>query len=82
MAKWADKSSNIHIGDIVAYKASFLRSTGQYSGDIPHARGKVTEIKPFGENALATVDWDNEVIPSKILVSNLSKVTQRGLADE
>ncbi len=82
MASWQDKTSKIQVGDRVAYKASFLRSTGQYTGDIPHARGIVTDIKPFGDNALATIDWKNDEIPPKVLLSNLSKVTERGIAAE
>ncbi len=79
---WQSRTAKISVGDRVAYKASFLRSTGQYTGDIPHARGVVTEIKPLGDNALATIDWGNDEIPAKVLTSNLSKVTQRGIADE
>ncbi len=79
---WQSRTAKIEVGDKVAYKASFLRSTGQYTGDIPHARGVVTEIKPFGNNELATIDWGNPEIPAKVLVANLSKVTQRGIADE
>ena len=79
---FADRVSKINVGDRVSYKASFLRSTGQFTGDLPHARGVVTEIKPLGDNALAVIDWGNPDIPSRVLVSNLSKVTQRGIADE
>lgn len=79
---WQKKVANIQVGDRVAYKASFLRSTGQYTGDLPFARGTVTEMKTLGDNTLAVIDWQNPDIPEKVLVSNLSKVTQRGLADE
>lgn len=79
--KWVDKTGGIKVGDKVCYKASFLRSIGQFTGDLPHARGTVTEVKPFGENALAVVDWRDPGIPSKILLSNLSRITDRGIAD-
>ena len=70
------------VGDKVAYKASFLRSTGQYTGSIPNARGTITELKNLGGNTLATIDWGNDDIPAKVLTANLSKVTARGIADE
>jgi hypothetical protein len=78
---WEKRVSKIEVGDKVAMKASFLRNTGQFTGRVPLKRGIVTEIKPFGDNALATVNWgpDGE---GKVLTSNLSKVTVRGIADE
>lgn len=79
---WQSRLSKISIGDTVKYKASFLRSTGQLTGDIPFAKGKVTDIKPLGDNQIATIDWGDENIPARVLTSNLSKVTQRGVADE
>lgn len=79
---WADRTSGIKEGDKVAYKASFLRSTGQYTGDIPHARGVVESIKDYGGIQLAIINWGDPEIPSKVNVKNLSKVTQRGIADE
>ncbi len=79
---WEKRVSKIAPGDKVAYKASFLRSTGQYTGSLPHARGVVKELKPFGDNALALIDWDTADAPERVLVSNLSKVTERGIADE
>lgn len=79
---WQSRTAKIEVGDKVAYKASFLRSTGQYTGDIPHARGVVTEIKSLGEMTLATVDWGNPNIPPRVNTANLSKVTQRGVADD
>lgn len=82
MSDWQRRASKIAVGDKVAYKASFLRSTGQYTGSVPHARGTVTELKPLGDKILATVDWQNDEIPAKVLLSNLSKVTVRGIADE
>lgn len=82
MTDWQKRTSRIEIGDRVCYKASFLRSTGQYSDDIPHARGIVKELKPLGDKILAVIEWDKPNIPEKVLITNLSKVTQRGVADE
>ena len=79
---WQSRTAKIEVGDKVAYKASFLRNTGQYAGATPHARGVVTALTPLGDNALATIDWGDPQIPAKALVSNLSKVTQRGIADD
>lgn len=68
--------SKIAIGDRVAYSKAFLQSTGQLTGSIPHARGVVTAIKDYGGMVLATVDWKNEDIPSKVITSNLSTIKQ------
>ncbi len=82
MADWTERTSKIKVGDRVCYKASFLRSTGQYTGDIPHARGVVESIKEYGGMSIANVNWNDSETPSKVNTKNLSKVTERGLADE
>jgi hypothetical protein len=81
MAGWGNKAAGIEVGDRVCMKASHLRSTGQFTGEAPHLRGEVKEIKPLGDNFLATVKW-SEDYTSKVLTCNLSKVTVRGIADE
>jgi hypothetical protein len=78
---WASRASKIAVGDRVAFKASFLRNTGQQTGETPFMRGEVTELKPLGDNVLATVKW-SEDYTSRVLIGNLSKVTARGIADE
>lgn len=65
----------IAIGDRVCYSKQFLQSTGQLTGDIPFARGTVREITPLGQTQLATIDWGNPEIPTKVNAANLSKVT-------
>ncbi len=72
--------SKLQIGDKVAYSATFLQSISCYTGDIPFARGIVTEIKPVGERQLITVDWGNEDIPSKVISGNLAKVGTPGMS--
>jgi hypothetical protein len=67
------KKCTISVGDKVRYSPAFLRSTGQYTGDIPHARGTVVALKLFGNVTLATIDWANPEIPAKVLTSNLEK---------
>jgi len=65
----------IVVGDRVKYSAAWLRSTGTYAGTLPHARGVVTAILPkFGRDGLATIAWDREGVPEKVLVANLVKV--------
>lgn len=45
------------INDRVAYSAAFLRSTGQYTGDVPFLRGEIVAVEPIGERQLCTVQW-------------------------
>ena len=84
---WASRTSSIKVGDRVAVSARFLRSTGQHTGDICFCRGKVTELKSYGELTLAVIEWEplNGVapdVPGKMAVSNLSRVTERGIMDD
>ena len=71
---WQKRLANIEVGDTVQYSRDWLRSTGQYTGDIPFAKGKVIELKPLGDITLAIIDWNDREIPSKVNVKNLSKV--------
>ena len=64
----------LQIGDKVAYSASFLRSIGCFTGDMPHTRGIITDIQPIGERQLVTVNWDCEDIPPKVISANLARV--------
>lgn len=57
---WSSRVSKIAVGDRVALKASFLRNTGQFAGETPHLRGEVIELKPLGDNTLATVKWGED----------------------
>ena len=72
---WASRTAPIQIGDIVRYSTAWLRSTCQYTGDIPHARGTVTELKVLSpEITLAVVDWGgNPEIPTRVNVKNLQQ---------
>lgn len=78
MTRWQDRVQPIKAGDKVAYSAAWLRSTGQYAGDIAHAKGIVTDLVPLGETTLAVVDWGNPDIPEKVNVRNLAVVGGRG----
>ena len=72
---WQERVS-IKVGDRVQYSRHWLKSTGQFTGDIPHAKGTVTAIKELGSLKIATVDWANPEIPERVNVANLSKVGQ------
>jgi len=70
----AKKKVEIKIGDRVQYSVKWLRSTGQYTGDIAHAKGIVRKITPLGQKSLATVAWGNENVPPTVLIDNLTKL--------
>lgn len=53
----ARKPKTFQVGDKVAYAAGFLRSTGQYVGDVAFLRGEIVAIEPFGEHQLCTIQW-------------------------
>ena len=63
------------VGDRVMYSATWLRSVGQYSGPMPHARGIIVNIKRAGPIHLAVIDWDkhNGLVPDRVNIANLEK---------
>jgi hypothetical protein len=64
-------AGNIKPGDKVGYSQAFLRSTGQYTGPVPFARGVVRSVTAGG---IATVDWGDPDIPKKVHVFNLAVI--------
>jgi hypothetical protein len=78
---WQQRISPVSVGDKVAYSKAFLRSTGQFTGPVPFARGKVKELTTLGSITLATIEWDHPDCPDKVNVCNLSRVTERGIMD-
>ena len=48
----------LEIGDVVRYATPFLKSIGAYTGDIPHARGRIVAISPIGETAIVEIEWE------------------------
>ena len=79
MSDWVKRTQKIEVGDTVAYSKTFLQSTGQYTGDVPHARGKVTALVPVGkEITLAEIEWDTPGLPDRVNVKNLT--TKKGIA--
>ena len=66
----------------MGYSKAFLQSTGQYTGDVPFARGQVTALHPVGsETLLAEIEWDRPDLPPRVNVRNLSTVRQIALGD-
>jgi hypothetical protein len=65
-------STIFKLGDVVTYRREFLRATGQLSGPVPFARGRIISLAPVS-NALdvATIDWNEPDIPARVLTSNL-----------
>lgn len=60
------------IGDRVQYARTFLRATGQLTGDVPHATGRVISLQPISAALdLAVIEWDRPDVPAKVLTSNL-----------
>jgi hypothetical protein len=69
---WQSRTAKINVGDEVKYSRDWLRSTSQITGDIPFAKGTVTEIKDYGSTSIAIIDWGNPEIPSKVNTKNLT----------
>ena len=69
----------ISVGDKVAYSTVFLKSTGEHSGPIPHARGVVIDIKHHGSVSLATIKWNTPEAPEKVNTKNLVRVDKMHL---
>lgn len=78
---WGNRMKAIATGDKVCYSRTFLRSTGQMTGDVPHARGEVTAILSLGETQLACIRWDTPDLPEKVNIANLSRITHRGIEE-
>lgn len=63
----------IEVGTKVQFSRQWLQATGNWGGILPFARGTVTLIETLGKRlTLATVDWQDERVPSKIYVDNLN----------
>lgn len=58
------------IGDVVAYRGTFLRSVGIVTGDIPFARGRLTGVRA----GVATVEWNLPGIPAGVRLCNLTAI--------
>jgi hypothetical protein len=79
---WTDRTQPVKVGDRVAYSKGFLRSTGQYTGDMPAAKGIVTALVPLGtETTLAEIEWDKPDLPARVNVKNLCRVNSIEFSD-
>jgi hypothetical protein len=67
-------AQSIRVGDQVQYRTNWLRSTGTYTGELPFARGRVIGMRKFGTSFLVEVDWQSELVPKLVLISNLVRV--------
>ena len=72
---------SINIGDRVRFRSSFLRSTGQQTGEVPRLRGEVIKRRSFGSGyVMLTVKWDNTYFNDEgvtnVCASNLEKIKQ------
>jgi hypothetical protein len=68
------KTPEFVVGDNVAYSVQWLRSVGMRQSHLAHARGVVTEVKPFGSTSLARIDWNDTDVPERVNVANLAHV--------
>jgi hypothetical protein len=71
---WTERTAGVQIGDTVAYSKQFLQSTGQYTGDVPLARGKIIGFTTLVDTLLAEIEWDRGDLPGRVNVRNLSRV--------
>ncbi len=78
---WASRTHSIRIGDRVGYSHAFLKSTGQFTGPVPFAKGKVTDLVGFGGLTLAIVAWDTPDMPERVNVANLARVGSLSYGD-
>lgn len=79
---WSARSQTIEVGDKVAYSRTFPRSTGQYTRDVPAAKGIVTALVPLGtETPLAEIEWDKPDLPARVDVNNLCRVNSLEFSD-
>lgn len=69
---------NPQVGDIVAYTAAFLRSTGQVTGPAGGYRGKILAVDPVDPRdgwQIVTVQWDHYPAgeTTRVNAANLAK---------
>lgn len=76
---WSERVKEFQIGDSVCYSRTYLQSTGQFTGDVPFARGVVQCLVPLGQITLAEIAWDTEGLPDRVNIANLSRITNKGI---
>ena len=78
---WTRRTAAIGAGDTVAYSRTWLQSTGQVTGDVPFARGRVKSLIPLGSLVLAEIEWNTPDLPERVNVKNLSRVKDGQVMD-
>jgi hypothetical protein len=59
------------IDDSVMFSREFLRSTGQFTGPVPFAKGRVVSVEQLNPKLfIVAVNWGNDVV-NRVLSSNL-----------
>lgn len=66
----------MQIGTKVMYSRQWLKSTGNYTGDLPFARGTIIKIIDLGVTKLAEIDWNNDDIPKRVNINNLYEISK------
>lgn len=66
----------MQIGTKVMYSRQWLKSTGNYTGDLPFARGTIIKIIDLGVTKLAEIDWNNDDIPKRVNINNLHEISK------
>lgn len=66
-------------GQRVAFSRSFLRSTGQITGDAPFLSGVVESCQPIGKLQLCYIRWQGIETPQGVLSTNLVLVDRMHL---
>jgi ribosomal protein L21E len=69
------KTPEFKAGDRVAYSVQWLKSVGMSHSPYAHARGVVTETKPFGDAVLVSIDWTAGEGADRVLAANLAHVS-------
>lgn len=65
------------IDDIVMFSREWLRSTGQFTGPVPFAKGKVVSVEQLNSKLfVVAVNWGNDV-QSRVLSCNLIHESNR-----
>lgn len=67
------------VDDVVMFSREFLRSTGQFTGPVPFAKGRVLMVEQLNPKLfIVTVQWADDV-QSKVLSSNLIHGSDRSM---
>ncbi len=67
----------LQVGDRVQYSRAWCRNTGNNTGELPFAIGRITKIVDLGSMKLAHIKWDGaygEVCPEKVAIANLNRI--------